>query len=246
MLKFIGLGICDEKDISLRGLEEAKSCDILYADGYTSIIPDKKKLEALIGKEVRVLKREEIEETDLLLDPKKDIGFLVGGDPFCATTHMEIYLRAVKKGIKTKIIHSSSIFSAIAETGLQIYKFGKTESIARPEKNFEPQSAYDTIAENKARGLHTLVLLDIKSDERYFMGAGEAIKVLLSIEKKRGEKATTKATEVLVMASLGGASIKKYAKAGELLDASLGPKPHALIIPGKLHFLEKEALELFR
>jgi len=246
MLKFIGLGIHDEKDISIRGLEEAKSCDILYADGYTSMIPDKKKIEALIGKEVRVLTREEIEETDILLDLKKDTGFLVGGDPFCATTHMEIYLRAVKKGIKTKIIHSSSIFSAIAETGLQIYKFGKTASVARPEKNFEPQSAYDTIAENKARGLHTLVLLDIKSDEGYFMGAGEAIKVLLSLEKKRGGKAVTKDTEVLAMASLGGASVKKYAKAEDLLEEKIGPKPHTLIIPGNLHFLEKEALELFK
>jgi len=246
MLKFIGLGIYDEKDMSLRGLEEAKKCDALYADGYTSIIPDKKKLEALIGKEVKVLKRQEIEETDILLDAKKDIGFLVGGDPFCATTHIELYMRAAKKGIKTKVIHSSSIFSAIAETGLQIYKFGKTASVARPEKNFEPESAYDVIAENKARGLHTLVLLDIKSEENYFMGAGEAIKILLSIEKKRGGKAVTKDTEVLAIASLGGASIKKYATAGALMEAKIGPKPHALIIPGTLHFLEKDALELFR
>ena len=149
MLKFIGLGIHDEKDISLRGLEEARDCDLLYLDTYTSRVPEKEKLEEVIGKQVKPLTREEIEETSTLLDKEKKIGLLVGGDPLCATTHMEQYLRAATEGIKTKIINSSSIFSAIAETGLQIYKFGRTITIARPEKNFTPTSAYDAIAENR-------------------------------------------------------------------------------------------------
>lgn len=246
MLKFIGLGIHDEKDISLRGLEEARDCDLLYLDTYTSRVPEKEKLEEVIGKQVKPLTREEIEETSTLLDKEKKIGLLVGGDPLCATTHMELYLRAAKEGIKTKIIHSSSIFSAIAETGLQIYKFGRTITIARPEKNFTPTSAYDAIAENRKNGLHTLVLLDIKSEENYMMSASEAIAVLLEIEKKEKKAILTKDTELLALADLGGQAGKRYGKAKDLLDKDPGPKPHALIIPGTLHFLEKEALELFR
>ncbi len=246
MLKFIGLGIHDEKDISIRGLEEARKCDLLYADGYTSRIPEKEKLEAMIGKEVKILTRGEVEETDTLLDQKKDIGFLVGGDPFCATTHIELFLRAMKKGIKIKTIHSSSILSAIAETGLQIYKFGRSTSVARPEKNFRPRSAYDAIAENKKSGLHTLVLLDIRSEEGYLMSAAEAVKILLGLEEEQGKGILTEDTELVAVADLGGESLKKYGKAKQLLEEEIGPKPHAIIVPGKLHFLEKEAIEFFR
>jgi diphthine synthase len=35
-LTFIGLGLYDEKDISLKGLEEIKKCDKVYAEFYTA------------------------------------------------------------------------------------------------------------------------------------------------------------------------------------------------------------------
>ena len=40
------------------------------------------------------------------------------GDPFCATTHADIYLRAIKKGIIVEVIHNASIVSAVGCTGL--------------------------------------------------------------------------------------------------------------------------------
>jgi diphthamide biosynthesis methyltransferase len=39
MLYIIGLGLGDEKDITLRGLEAIKSCDALFLEAYTSILP---------------------------------------------------------------------------------------------------------------------------------------------------------------------------------------------------------------
>jgi diphthine synthase len=39
MLYIIGLGLGDEQDITLRGLEAVKSCDILFLEAYTSILP---------------------------------------------------------------------------------------------------------------------------------------------------------------------------------------------------------------
>jgi len=49
---------------------------------------------------------------------------LVVGDPLCATTHVDIYYRAIKKGIKVGIIHNASIINAAACCGLHLYDFG--------------------------------------------------------------------------------------------------------------------------
>jgi len=38
MLFIIGLGLCDEKDITVKGLEAVKSCERLYLEAYTSIL----------------------------------------------------------------------------------------------------------------------------------------------------------------------------------------------------------------
>lgn len=38
MLYIIGLGLGDEKDITLRGLEAVKSCRKVYVEAYTSLL----------------------------------------------------------------------------------------------------------------------------------------------------------------------------------------------------------------
>ena len=38
MFYVIGLGLCDEKDITIRGLEAVKSCSRVYLEAYTSIL----------------------------------------------------------------------------------------------------------------------------------------------------------------------------------------------------------------
>jgi diphthine synthase len=38
MLYIIGIGLCDEKDITLRGLEAVKSSDEVFLEAYTSIL----------------------------------------------------------------------------------------------------------------------------------------------------------------------------------------------------------------
>ena len=56
-LVFIGLGLYDEKDISIRGLEELKEADAVFAEFYTSLMPglSVRKLEEMTGKAVRVV-----------------------------------------------------------------------------------------------------------------------------------------------------------------------------------------------
>ena len=57
-------------------------------------------------------------------NPENNYAFLVVGDPFCATTHSDLYIRAVNLGIPVEVIHNASIMSAVGCTGLQVYKFG--------------------------------------------------------------------------------------------------------------------------
>jgi len=51
---------------------------------------------------------------------KDDIVLLVVGDPFGATTHADILLRAKDLNINTKVVHNASIINAIGCCGLQV------------------------------------------------------------------------------------------------------------------------------
>ena len=251
MLYFIGLGIHDERDISLRGLEILRDCDEVYAEFYTNVFRgDLGVLESLIKKEIRVLERRDMEEKpeEGILRNAVDskVALLVPGDPLVATTHIDLILRARKLGIKYKIIHASSIYSAVGETGLQIYKFGKTSSLVFPEKNYFPTTPYEVLKENQGAGLHTLLLLDIKSREKRFMRVNEGINLLLRMEEIKKEKIFNADTLCIGIARLGGDSKIKAGKAEELLKEDFGAPPHILVIPGKLHFMEEEALDIFK
>lgn len=246
MLYLIGLGLWDEKDISLRGLETLRKCDEVYAEFYTNRWHGN--LNSLIGK-IKVLRRKDIEETpedNVLRNSKtRDVGLLIPGDPMIATTHIDLILRAEKLGIKVEIVHSSSIYTAISEIGLQMYKFGKTTSIVFPEPNYFPASCYDALKENLASDLHTLLLLDIKEDNR-FMSVNQGIEILLEIEKIRKDEVFTKKTFCVGCARLGsGDKMVKAGSAEALLSYNFGDPPHSLIVPAKLHFMEEEALNRF-
>jgi len=250
MLYLIGLGLFDEKDLTLRGLEQLKESDYVYAELYTSFFHgDLQRLEALCGKKITVLKRADLEEhpedTVLKHAGEKTVSLLVAGDPMVATTHVDLALRARAKGAAVKVIHSSSVYSAVAETGLQIYKFGKTTSVVYPEKSYFPESPYDALKENRERGLHTLCLLDVKAEEDRYMTVAEAVGILFEIEKKRRQGVFTGDTLCVGVSRLGGDTLIKAGKAQDVLNADFGKPPHALIVPGKLHYLEEEALKAF-
>ena len=93
------------------------------------------------------------------------VSFLVVGDPFCATTHSDLYLRCVEEGVKVEVIHNASIVSAVGCCGLMVYRFGEIVSLPFFSENWRPYSFYDKVKNNREKGLHTLVLLDIKVKE---------------------------------------------------------------------------------
>jgi diphthine synthase len=249
-LTFIGLGLYDEKDISLKGVNEIKNCDKVYAEFYTAKLvgTNINKLERIIKKNIKILTREETEKGDNILNSAKNekVAFLTCGDSMSATTHIDLRIRAISKGIKTKIIHGSSIITAVPGLlGLQNYKFGRTTTLAYPKENYFPTSPYDIIKNNKAMGLHTLVLLDIQANKDRYMTANEGMKLLLDIEKKRLENVITNESIICVV-GLAGSSIPtvKAGKIGILKDEDFGKPLHSLVVPGVLHFMEIEALEI--
>lgn len=259
-LYLIGLGLCDEKDISVRGLELVKSADEVYLESYTSILfCDKSRLEAFYQKKVTTMDRENVEQgCDAMLDAAmtKIVAFLVVGDPLCATTHSDLMLRARTKNIDVHVIHNASAMTAVAACGLQLYCFGETVSIPFFTDTWQPDSFYDKIKKNQTLGLHTLCLLDIKVKEQTpenmmrnnsiyepprYMTVPQAINQLLLIENKRREGVCGPQVKAFGIARLGNLT-SQCIVAGtleQLKDHDLGEPLHSLVICGPaLHEME--------
>ncbi|VVC00475.1 Diphthine synthase [uncultured archaeon] len=249
-LSMVGIGTSDEKGISLAGLEELRSCDKIFAESYTNLMPEGtlKRLEALVGAPIALLSREQVEGERILLEAASSshAALVVSGDPMIATTHVSLVIAAKKKGIPVRIFHAASILSAaIGESGLQAYKFGKIVTLAYWRENYKPMAAYDVIAENLSRGLHTLLLLDI--DEKLGpMKPGAAAKLLLEMEKTGKKGILLPSTKLVLLQGVGWPSpLRAYASIDEMQGrpGAGSPGPAVLIVPSKLHFLEQEFLE---
>lgn len=249
-LVFVGLGLYDETDVSLKGVEEIKQCETVFAEFYTSKLGrfDKKSFECLIGKNIEVLSREDTEKGDKIIDAatQNSVAFLTGGDPMIATTHIDLRLRAIKQNISTKIIHGGSITTAVPGLlGLQNYKFGRTTTLAFAEKDYFPTSPYTVIYNNINMGLHTLVLLDIQAEKNQYMTANEGFKLLMKMEKKLKKNLILDDTIACVVARAGAPDEMIMANTIQTLyQKDFGPPLHTIVIPGNLHFMEIEALEL--
>lgn len=248
-LTFIGLGLYDETDMSLKALKTLQKCDSIFSEFYTSTMMGTtiEKLERTIGKNITVLDREDTESaTKIINDAKtKNVCFLTGGDAMIATTHVDMRIRAIKEGIKTHIIHGTSIATAAPGLlGLQQYKFGRTTTLVIPEERYFPTSPYDVIKKNKSLGLHTLVLLDIQAEKNRFMTATEGITVLLEMEKRRNEKVIHPDDIICVICQAGSKDPRVVADTFlSIQGKEFGPPLHTLVIPGELHFMEIEALQ---
>lgn len=239
MLYLVGWGLYD---LTVEGLKVLQSAERVYLESYTGLA-DIQKLKKQIKKEVIALSREDVEQNPYFLQQaKKDaVAIVITGDPLAATTHIDLLIRAKEEGIKTRIIHNASVFTAVSETGLQLYKFGKTVSIPHPQKNYLVETPYNILKENQSIGAHTLLLLDVAP----FMTVNDAINILLKIELKRNEKVFTRDTFCVGCAGLGSDSVIKAGKASGLLKESFGSPVHCLIVPSKLHFMEEEFLKQY-
>ncbi len=249
-LAFVGLGLWSERSISLLGVEEAGMADTVFAELYTSLMPELNlsKLEKLIGKRVHLVVRHDLEEDCgkriLEAAEKGKAVLLVPGDPLIATTHVDLRIRAEKQGIKTKIVQGASIVSAVMGlSGLQNYKFGRSVTIPFSEIGAADFTPYNTIAKNQKAGLHTLCFLDVRADERRYMTIKDAFNVLSALESKKRHRAVADDTLAVGIARAGSENPDVKADYVKRLQAfDFGKPPHSLVFPGKLHFMEAQAL----
>ncbi|HLD33740.1 MAG TPA: diphthine synthase [Candidatus Nanoarchaeia archaeon] len=236
-LYLIGLGLSDEKDITLRGLETVKKCSKVYLEHYTSLLQcSKEDLEKLTGKKIILADRTQMENKsdEIVADATKtDVALLVVGDPFAATTHINYILDCKKKNIPVHVIHNASVLTAVGEIGLELYKYGKVTSVPFGES----KTPHDVIASNLKSDLHTLVLLDLDPQTSRFMTIAQAIDKLL----KHG-----RLPKIVACARLGCADSEiMYGDVSALKKVDFGNAPYCLVVPAKLHFVEEEALGMW-
>jgi diphthine synthase len=230
MLYLIGLGL-DDREITEKGKEALESADRAFVEFYTNTANiDIERLEEETGTEIDRLSREEVEQQETVSEALQDgdVVFLVSGDPLTATTHYDIKHRAEEKGEKVEVIHAPSILTSVAETGLNVYKFGRVVTL--PEDS-RPSSVIDHIEANDSIGLHTLVLLDI--DYR----ANDASQKLVEMGLDPGREAA-----VIERANHSSQWIN-VGRLEDMSSADLGRTPHSIILVGETDHKEQEFLE---
>jgi len=246
-LYLIGIGLSTEKDITVKGLEIVRKCDKIYLENYTSLLQcSVQDLEIFYEKKIIPADRTTTEQKDeeIVKEAKnKEVAFLVVGDPFSATTHIELFKLAKEKKVPVQVIHNASVLTAVGITGLQLYKFGRVTSIPFLEDHPNLETPYNVLQENQEHGLHTLFLLDLKPEQNKFMAINQAIEILETIESRKKCGLIKKDTLVIGCARLGSdTAVIKAGPLEKVKNCSFGKPPHCLIIPGKMHFTEEEVV----
>jgi diphthine synthase len=252
MLTFIGLGLYDERSVTVEGREAIRAADSVFAEFYTSRLvgADVGDLEATFDVDVEVRDREGVErdpEPVLAAAADGDAAFLTAGDTMISTTHADLRVRAESRGIDTRVIHGVTAQSAASSlTGLQNYRFGKAVTLPFPYAHGGdgvPKSVGETLDENLERGLHTLVYLDIKvgtgptgrdPDHEAYMTADRAATLLADDWRD--------VLGVVVARAGSPAPVVAADRLSALADREFGDPLHMLLIPGDLHHVEAEAL----
>ncbi|MEF8853624.1 MAG: diphthine synthase [Haloarculaceae archaeon] len=244
MLTFVGLGLYDERSITVAGRDAIRDADRVVGEFYTSKLAGSTvaDLEAYHGVDVEVRDRAGVErDPDDVLDDARsqDVVFLTAGDTMVSTTHVDLRLRAHERDVETRIVHGTTAQTAASSlTGLQNYRFGKATTLPFERSHGGegvPASVVETIEANRERGLHTLVFLDIDAANDDYMRANVAA----------GALAEAWSADGLGVAVARAGSPSPVVRADDLetlAGESFGDPLHLLVVPGDLHLLEREAL----
>ena len=243
MLSFIGLGLYDERSITLQGRDALRDADRAFAEFYTSRLVGTTvdALEETHGIDIEVRDRAGVErDPEPILDAASGghAAFLTAGDTMISTTHVDLRTRADERGIETRVIHGTTAQTAASSlTGLQNYRFGKATTLPFEETHGGvPDSVLATIGENRERDLHTLVYLDIDAESERYMTGDTAAGLLAD---------HLDAVGVVVGQAGSDDPTVRADRLGALAGESFGPPLHLLVVPGDLHPLERESLRTF-
>ena len=248
MLWFVGLGISGFKSIPNEALDILSKADIVYLEQFTSPISksDLTKIKNSTKGEFKPAKRWQVEDGNEILREakKKRVVLLSYGDPFIATTHIELRTRAIEEKIKTHSIHaSSSITSIIGECGLHYYKVVRIATIMSEMKSLT--TPYYVIYNNIIEGNHTVLLLEYNQDKDFFLDPKDALNGLLETEKGQRRNVINTSTYAIVASRIGFKDQTIISgKISSLKKKDYGKPPHTVIIPGRMHFTESDALKI--
>ena len=252
MLTFVGLGLYDERDVTLKGRDAIADSDAAYVEFYTSVLPAAplEDLEEFHATQIEVLDRDEVESGTRVVDDaeENDVVFLVGGDPMVSTTHADLRLRAHERGVETRVIHAPSASTAVCgATGLQNYRFGAATTLPFDDhEGWEPESPFERVAENLERDLHTLVYLDIEDDGDGAIGENMGRYMHADEAAARLRDSDVDASLVVGVARLGSDDVHVFAGTPEeVASHDFGSPLHLLVVPASLHPVEEESLRAF-
>lgn len=251
VLWFVGLGLDDERGLSRRAMEVLRGAEV-FAEEYTAIAAPGSidRLGRELGRPVVTLTRAELEaEGPVLaaLGRVPHVALVSVGDPFAATTHVALRLAAERAGHAWRYLPNASILTAAAGfLGLSHYRFGRPVSMPLPDPRFAPTSPLERIAGNRERGLHTLLLLDLRPEEGRFLFAGEALGLLR--ERDPEGRVLGDDEEVAVAARIGRDDAAGFVgRFVDLRTREFGPPLHCIVVLATpLHFEETAALARFR
>jgi len=248
MLWFVGLGISGISELSDNTISVIKNADIVYLESFTSPISEteKEQLANMCDGEFKIAKRWLVEDGNEILEnaKKREVVLISYGDPYIATTHLELKTRAVIDKIETKTIHSSSIVSSlIGEIGLQYYKVGKILTVMNDPKSMI--TPYNTISNNLLSKMHSVILLEYNEDKSFFLAPQDALSLLLDAEKIQNGKIISLDTFAIIASRIGKSDQNiTSGKISNLIKKEFGNPPHTIIIPGSLHFTESNAVKI--
>jgi len=248
MLWFVGLGISGTQSIPIEVVKILQKADFVYLESFTSPIykQQEEEIKNMVNGSFKIAKRWLVEDGQEILKASKSstVILLSYGDPYIATTHIELRTRAKLEKIETNTIHSASVItSMIGEAGLQFYKVGRIVTIMNEKKSII--TPYTAIFKNLIQRLHSVILLEYNQDENYFLDPKDAISSILDVEKEQKRNVVNKNTFAIVASRIGFKTQKiTSGKFSNLLKVNFGEPPHSIIITGKLHFTESDAINV--
>lgn len=248
MLWFVGLGISGANGFGSDAIKVLKNADLVYLEIFTSPIKksESAEIKRLVKGEFKTAPRWLVEDGKEILKEakKKEVVLLSYGDPYIATTHIELRTRAISEKIGTKTIHAASaITSLIGECGLHFYKIGKVVTIMKEQQS--ASSVYYTLYDNLVAGNHTIIILEFNYDAKFFLNPKDAFLSLLLVESEQKRNVFNDSTFAIVASRIGAKNQKIVAgKISNLKNIDFEKPPHTIIIPGRLHFTESDALKV--
>ena len=246
MLWFVGTGVSGYGSISVEGLEVLECADTVYLEQFTSPIgaADIRRIRGRVKGEFKTAKRWMVEDGGEILRNAREgtVVLLSYGDPYVATTHAELRTRAAREKILTRTVHgSSAVTSVVGECGLHHYKVGRVATVME-----DPGSAatpYWIIHRNLVAGSHTVLLLEYDQERDFFLDPGAALSRLLDAEGGQRRGVIGPDTFAVVASRVGSDGQRIVSgRVSRLKETGFGEGPHAIIVPGRLHFTETDAL----